>query len=67
MTEGRSAHWDIYTPTVQYFIHNKVSARTGSTLFSLMFACKLLLRAGTNYLFLEGGYKFWGGGYKVHF
>ena len=38
MTEGRSADWDIYAPAVQYFINNKVSARTGSTPFSLMFA-----------------------------
>jgi hypothetical protein len=38
MTEGRRQDWDIYVPAVQYALNLKVTARHGSTPFSLMFA-----------------------------
>jgi len=38
MTMGRNEDWDLYVPAIQYAINLKVTARHGSTPFSLMFA-----------------------------
>jgi hypothetical protein len=37
MSEGNGTDWDIHLPTVQYAMNMKVTARHGSTPFSLMF------------------------------
>lgn len=36
MTDGKNSDWDVYAPSTQYFINCKVTARTGSTAFTMM-------------------------------